>query len=82
VISPSGALFYDGSLFPWRDHVIVGGLSARGLIVLPVTGNTVGTEQRIEIGRRIRDVIQARDGSLLVITDEKSGALLKLTPAS
>ena len=82
VISPSGALFYDGSLFPWRDHIIVGGLSARGLIVLPVTGNTVGAEQRIDIGRRVRDVIQAGDGSLLVITDEKSGALLKLSPAS
>jgi aldose sugar dehydrogenase len=80
VISPSGALFYDGALFPWRGAVIVGGLSARGLVVLPVKGNTIGAEERIDLGRRVRDLIQAPDGALLVITDEKSGALLKLTP--
>lgn len=81
VISPSGALFYDGARFPWRGAAIVGGLSARGLVILPVKGSTVGTEQRIDLGRRVRDVIQAPDGALLVITDEKSGALLKLTPS-
>jgi glucose/arabinose dehydrogenase len=32
--------------------------------------------------RRIRDVIQARDGALLVITDDKNGELLRLTPAA
>jgi glucose/arabinose dehydrogenase len=32
--------------------------------------------------RRIRDVLQLRDGALLVITDDKNGELLKLTPAS
>jgi glucose/arabinose dehydrogenase len=32
--------------------------------------------------RRIRDVIEARDGALLVITDEKNGALLRVTPSS
>jgi glucose/arabinose dehydrogenase len=80
VISPSGALFYDGSLFPWRGHAIVGSLSARGLIRLTLNGNTVASEDRIDLQRRVRDVIQARDGSLLVITDEKMGALLQLTP--
>lgn len=80
VISPSGALFYSGSLFPWKDHAIVGSLTQKQLVVLRLKGETVENEQRIDLGRRIRDVIEAQDGSLLVITDEKAGALLKLTP--
>ena len=80
VIAPSGALFYDGSLFPWRGSAVVGSLTTRGLVVLSVQGNNVGQEQRIDIGRRVRDVTQASDGALLIVTDEKNGALLKLTP--
>ena len=30
--------------------------------------------------RRIRDVMQAEDGAILAITDEKNGALLRLSP--
>jgi glucose/arabinose dehydrogenase len=30
--------------------------------------------------RRIRDVLQLGDGTLLVITDDAKGELLKLTP--
>jgi aldose sugar dehydrogenase len=82
VISPSGALFYDGALFRWKHHLIVGSLTGKALVILPVQGETVGTEQRIDLSRRVRDVIQAPDGSLLVITDEKAGALLRLTPST
>ena len=81
VISPSGALFYDGALFPWRGNLIVGGLSSKAVIRLTLAGGKVTAEDRIDMQRRIRDVIQAPDGALLVITDEKSGALLRLTPA-
>ena len=82
VISPSGALFYDGSLFPWRDSLVLGGLSSKALIRLTLNGGMVTAEERIDMQRRIRDVIQARDGAVLVITDEQKGALLRLTPAS
>ena len=34
------------------------------------------------MGRRIRDVLQAGDGALLVVTDDKAGELLRLTPAT
>ena len=44
VISPSGALFYDGSLFPWRGDLIVGGLSSKGLLRLTVRGRAVTAE--------------------------------------
>jgi glucose/arabinose dehydrogenase len=82
VISPSGALFYQGSLFPWRGNVLVGGLSARGLVRLTVDDERVTDEERIDMRRRVRDVIEDADGSLLVITDDKNGELLRLTPAS
>jgi aldose sugar dehydrogenase len=81
VISPSGALFYDGSLFPWRGNAIVGGLSSKALIRLTLDGSKVVGEERIDMQRRIRKVIQAQDGSLVVITDDKNGELLRLTPA-
>lgn len=82
VISPSGALFYDGSLFPWRGDAIVGGLSSKGLVRLSVDGDKVTSEDRIDVQRRVRDVIQARDGALLVITDDRNGELLRLTPTA
>jgi glucose/arabinose dehydrogenase len=82
VISPSGALFYDGSLFPWKGSLLVGGLSSKALIRLTIDGSKVTAEERVDMQRRIRDVAQARDGALLVITDDKAGELLRLTPAS
>ena len=81
VIAPSGAMFYDGSLFPWRGNVLVGGLATKALIRLVLDGTKVTSEERIDMQRRIRDVIQARDGAVLVITDDKNGELLRLTPA-
>ena len=81
VISPSGALFYDGSLFPWKGSLVVGGLSSKAVIRLTIEGGKVTAEERIDMQRRIRDVIQARDGALLVITDDPKGELLRLTPA-
>ena len=80
VISPSGALFYSGSLFPWKGDAIVGGLSSQAIIRLSVDGASVKSEERLDMKRRIRDVMQAPDGAILAITDEKNGALLRLSP--
>ena len=80
VISPSGALFYSGSLFPWKGDAIVGGLSSQAIIRLSVDGASVKSEERLDMKRRIRDVMQADDGAILAITDEKNGALLRLSP--
>jgi glucose/arabinose dehydrogenase len=81
VISPSGALFYDGALFPWKGSLVVGGLSSKALVRLTIDGAKVTAEERIDMQRRIRDVLQTPDGALLVITDDKNGELLRLTPA-
>ncbi len=80
VISPSGAMFYDGDMFAWKGDLIVGGLSSQGLIRLTLDGGKVKNEERITLSRRIRDVLQAADGAILAITDDKNGELLRLTP--
>jgi glucose/arabinose dehydrogenase len=82
VISPSGAMIYNGNLWPWKGNVVVGSLSATGLVRLHVNGGKVAKEDRLTLGRRVRDVSQARDGAVLVITDEKNGALLRLAPSN
>lgn len=81
VISPSGLIFYRGSLLPWRGNAVMGGLSSRSLTRLTLDGTRVTGEERIAMGRRIRDLIEARDGSLLVLTDGRDGELLRLSPA-
>ena len=83
VISPSGAALYTGSLLTgWRGSLLVGGLSSQALIRLGLDGERVAVEERVDMKRRIRDVIQTPDGALLVIVDAKSGDLLRLTPAA
>ncbi len=82
VIAPSGAIFYSGAMFPaWRGSLLAGGLATQSLVRLQLDGTRVGLEERVFMGRRIRDVAQARDGAILVIVDDKSGDLLRLTPS-
>lgn len=82
VISPSGALFYTASLFPWKGDLVAGGLSSQAIIRLTLNGRTVKSEERINMGRRMRDVAQAADGAILAVTDDKQGELLRLSPAT
>lgn len=83
VVSPSGATFYTGTTFPaWRGSVLLGGLSSQALVRLQLDGERVAVEERIDMRRRIRDVVQAPDGALLLIVDDKAGGLLRLAPAT
>lgn len=81
VIAPSGAMFYSGAMFPaWRGSLLAGGLATQSLIRLRMDGDQrVGIEERVFMGRRIRDVAQAADGSILALVDDKSGDLLRIT---
>ena len=79
VIAPSGAVFYDGGMFPWRGDLLVGGLASQAIIRVTLDGNKFKSEERLNMGRRIRDVMQASDGAIIAITDAKDGELLRLT---
>ena len=51
------------------------------LVRLTLDGQRVANEERIDMKRRIRDLIQMPDGALLVVVDDKSGDLLRLSPS-
>jgi aldose sugar dehydrogenase len=81
VISPSGMIFYQGSLFPgWRGSILLGGLSARGLVRVTLDGNSFVSEDRLSLRTRVRDVAEGPDGAIYLVTD--AGALLRLAPGS
>lgn len=81
-ISPSGMAFYTGTLFPgWRGNLLIGTLTAEGLVRLRLDGDTVAGEERIDIGTRVRDVQQGPDGAVYLLTDLDDGQILRLAPA-
>jgi aldose sugar dehydrogenase len=83
VIAPSGAEWYSSEAFPaWRGNLFVGGLRGRALVRLVIEGDRVVGEEWLlaDRGQRIRDVRQGPDGALYVVTDERNGELLKITP--
>jgi glucose/arabinose dehydrogenase len=83
VIAPSGMTFYTGSLFPrWKGSLFVGGLASTNLVRLTLKDNKVTGEERLlkDLKERIRDVEQGPDGAIYLLTDNKAGRVLKLTP--
>lgn len=81
-ISPSGMAFYTGNVFSaWRGNALLGGMSSEALIRLTVNDGKVTGVERIGMQRRIRDVIQAPDGAVLLLSDGDNADLLRLTPA-
>ena len=67
------------SLLPeWRGQLFSGSLAGQALWRLQLDGARVvaRTPMYAELGERFRDLIQAQDGALLLITD--SGKLLRL----
>jgi len=79
-ISPSGIIFYDGPLASWRGNALLGGLSSKALIRLALDHDRVIGEERIDMNRRIRDIIQSSDGTILLLSDGTGGELLRLSP--
>ncbi|HEX6979876.1 MAG TPA: PQQ-dependent sugar dehydrogenase [Alphaproteobacteria bacterium] len=83
VISPTGMVFYTGDMFPaWRGNLLIGGLTAQGIVRLTLDGQRVTGEERIAMGARIRNVRQGPDGAVYVLTDRSDGEVLRLTPAA
>lgn len=79
-IAPSGMAFYTGDVFPqWKGNLFVGALKFQLLVRLVLDGDKVVSEERFELGRRIRDVRQGPDGHLWLL-DESEGRVLRLDP--
>ena len=83
-IAPSGAMFYTGELFPeWKGNLFTGSLVFTSLYRIELNGEKVVKEEPLleAAGDRIRDVRQAADGSIWLLTDARNGKVLRLTPA-
>ncbi len=80
-VSPaiSGMAFYDNPRYPqWQKSVFIGALAQQRLLRLKVDGNTVGQEEVIFTGERVRDVRAGPDGEMYILTDSGDGKLIRL----
>ena len=85
VIAPSGMVFYTADLFAgWKNNILIGSLTPGLLTRLLMKEGEVAQEERYlgDVGERIRDVRQAPDGSLYLLTDAGNGRILRVTPAA
>ena len=83
-IAPSGLAIYTGNRFKnWKGNLFVGALKHQKLVRLVVKNNRVIHEENLFKGQfgRIRDVRSGPHGALWLLTDERNGKLLRLTPA-
>jgi glucose/arabinose dehydrogenase len=83
-IAPGGMAFYSGDAFPqWKGDVLVAALRAMEVrrVDLDADGKVIGQEGLFaELNARIRQVVQAPDGGLYLLTDAADGAVIKVSP--
>ena len=83
-IAPSGMDFYDGSRFPgWQGDLFIGALKSRMLVRMRINDQAEVLEEEDlleDLEHRIRGVHQSPAGDLWLLTDERNGKVLKLTP--
>jgi aldose sugar dehydrogenase len=84
-IGISGLMIYTGNRFPqWRGNLFVGGMARQRLARLTLDGQRVVSEETLvpQMGR-IRDIRQAPDGDIYLVTDNREGkptSILRMEP--
>jgi glucose/arabinose dehydrogenase len=82
-IAPGGMTVYRGTLFPeWDGDFLVAALKYKMLVRIDrdESGAILGEERLLrDTYGRLREVKAAPDGSLLILTDEPDGAILRIT---
>jgi len=83
VIAPGNFIQYTGSLFPeWKNELIAVGLRTQVFVRMKIEGETVREIARYTLpGGRMRDIVQAPDGSIWIARDGPEAQIVKLTPA-
>ena len=82
VIAPGNLMFYRGNkVFPqWNGNGFVSGLATKALVRIVFDGHGgAKAVDRWDVGKRIRDVEEAPDGSLWMLEDANPGALIHVT---
>jgi len=82
VIAPGNLMFYRGSVFPqWDGSALISGLESRSVVRVTFDGKGgAAAVQRWNVGKRVRDIEEAPDGSLWMLEDANPGGLFHLTP--
>jgi len=80
--APSGLAYYTGQAFPqWRGSLFSGSLAGMDLRRVAFdAGGKVVKQEKLDIGKRVRDVRQGPDGHLYVLTDEDQARILRIVP--
>jgi len=82
VVAPGTLMFYTGDAFPaWKGNGFVSGMGTQSInrIIFDGKGGAKPAE-RWNVGKRVRDIAQAPDGTLWMIEDANPGALIHITP--
>jgi len=83
VIAPGDFVFYSGKQWPeWRNQALAAGMATMSIVRVSLDGDKGTEEARYKFDKRLRDIVEAPDGSLYVIEDGPGGRLLQLTPSS
>lgn len=83
VIAPGNLMFYRGKkTFPqWDGSGFVSGMASMALVRIAFDGKGgAKAVERWDVGKRIRDIAEAPDGSLWLLEDANPGALIHVTP--
>jgi len=81
VIAPGDFVFYSGKLWPeWRNQALAAGMGSMALVRVALKDGKGTEEARYKFDKRLRDIVEASDGSLYVVEDGAGGRLLHLTP--
>jgi len=82
VIAPGNLMFYTGKMFPqWEGNGFIAGLNTQSLTRVIFDGKGgAKIAERWGIGKNLRDVAQAPDGSLWLLENAPAGALVRVTP--
>ena len=88
--NPGNLIVYRGELFPeWQGNVLVAAMSRPGALVRVIVdeqGKLVREERMLtELDQRMRDVVEAPDGRIFVLTEASPmaspGAILVIEPS-
>ncbi len=82
--NPGNLMFYQGDLLPgWQGDMLLGSFT-QGLLRYDTNqvGIPIGEPEYLlqDLGQRWRDVQEAPDGSIYLLTDQTQGAVLRLSP--
>ncbi len=70
-IGVSNLLRVQGNAFPnWQDDLLVGSLHAKTLFRIRIENHSAIFAEPIQIGARIRDIVEGPDGQILLWTDQ------------